>query len=155
MELWPHQERALTALKQTVAQGVKRIVLQSPTGSGKTKLAAAMVDGAIRKGNRMAFVVPAISLVDQTVEAFYAEGIRNVGVIQANHSMTDWGKPVQVCSIQTLQRRVAYPEAKVVVIDECHVLFQHHKKWMADPEWANVPFIGLSATPWTRGLGKY
>jgi DNA repair protein RadD len=26
---------------------------------------------------------------------------------------------------------------------------------MADPAWANVPFIGLSATPWTRGLGRY
>ena len=155
MELWPHQERALTALKQTVAQGVRRIVLQSPTGSGKTKLAAAIVEGAIRKGNRMAFVVPAISLVDQTVEAFYEEGIRDVGVIQANHERTDWGKPVQVCSIQTLQRRAAFPAAKVVVIDECHVLYQHHKKWLDDPEWTNVPFIGLSATPWTRGLGKY
>ena len=26
---------------------------------------------------------------------------------------------------------------------------------MSDPEWARVPFIGLSATPWARGLGKY
>jgi DNA repair protein RadD len=28
-------------------------------------------------------------------------------------------------------------------------------KWMTDPEWARVPFIGLSATPWARALGKY
>jgi superfamily II DNA or RNA helicase len=26
---------------------------------------------------------------------------------------------------------------------------------MLDSTWANVPFIGLSATPWTRGLGSY
>jgi superfamily II DNA or RNA helicase len=26
---------------------------------------------------------------------------------------------------------------------------------MKNPEWSNVPFVGLSATPWTRGLGKY
>jgi DNA repair protein RadD len=154
-ELWPHQTRALQALKETVWNGVRRIVVQSPTGSGKTKLAAAIVEGAIRKGNRMAFVVPAISLVDQTVEAFYAEEIRDVGVIQANHQMTDWSKPVQVCSIQTLRKRAAFPEAKVVVFDECHVLHEHHKTWIQDPAWADVPFIGLSATPWTVGLGKY
>lgn len=155
MELWPHQERALKALKQTVAQGVKRIVVQSPTGSGKTKLAAAVVEGAIRKGNRLAFVVPAISLVDQTVEAFYEEGISDIGVIQANHERTDWSKPIQVCSIQTLRRRNAYPEASVVVFDECHVLHEEHKKWLQAVDWLEVPFIGLSATPWTRSLGKF
>ena len=26
---------------------------------------------------------------------------------------------------------------------------------MADPAWANVVFVGLSATPWTRGLGNH
>jgi DNA repair protein RadD len=26
---------------------------------------------------------------------------------------------------------------------------------MADPAWQSRPFIGLSATPWTRGLGQY
>ena len=26
---------------------------------------------------------------------------------------------------------------------------------MKRPEWANVPFVGLSATPWTKGLGKH
>lgn len=155
MELWPHQERALTALKQSVAQGIKRIVVGAPTGSGKTRLAAEIVEGAIRKRNRMAFVVPAISLVDQTYEAFYAEGIRDIGVIQANHLLTDWSKPVQICSIQTLHRRQAYPEAQVVVIDECHVLHEAHKKWLHDPAWQSVPFIGLSATPWAKGMGKY
>jgi DNA repair protein RadD len=27
--------------------------------------------------------------------------------------------------------------------------------WIKDPEWARVPFVGLSATPWSRGLGRY
>ena len=33
--------------------------------------------------------MPALSLIDQTVEAFWAEGIRDVGVIQANHPLTN------------------------------------------------------------------
>jgi len=154
-ELWDHQAKALDALRQSIAQGVRRIVMQAPTGAGKTRVAAEIVEGAIRKNNRMAFVVNAIGLIDQTVEAFYAEGIRDIGVIQANHSMTDWAKPVQVCSIQTLKSRNAYPEAKVVVFDECHSLHDFHKQWLADAAWQNVPFIGLSATPWSKGLGKY
>lgn len=119
-ELWPHQADALLALRHTVAQGVRRICVQSPTGSGKTKLAAAIVDGARSKGNRIAFVVPAIDLIDQTVESFYAEGLTDVGVIQADHQMTDWSKPIQVCSIQTIGRR-GRPEASIVVVDECFV----------------------------------
>jgi len=154
-ELRPYQEDAFRALRDTVGQGVKRLVVQAPTGSGKTLLAATIVRGALSKGNRMVFVVPAISLIDQTVEMFWNEGIRDIGVIQANHQLTDWSKPVQVASIQTIRSRGAYPEAKVVVFDEVHQLHKAHVKWLTDPAWEKVPFIGLSATPWTRGLGRY
>jgi len=153
-ELRQYQEEALQAVRDSVRGGVRRLVLQAPTGSGKTLVAAAIVKGAQAKGNRMVFVVPAISLVDQALEMFYAEGIRDVGVIQANHEMTDWSRPVQIASIQTIRSRGVYPEAKVVVIDECHIIHKEHVKWLGHPDWKSVPFIGLSATPWTRGLGK-
>lgn len=154
-ELWPHQSDGLEALRQTISQGLRRIVLCAPTGSGKTLLSTAIVEGAQRKGNRLAFVVSHLSLIDQTVEAFYSDGIRNIGVIQANHHMTDWSRPVQVCSVQTLKSRGAFPDAQIVIFDECHVLHEMHKKWLTHPDWQSVPFIGLSATPGTRGLGKY
>jgi len=140
-------------LRRSILAGRRRPVVQAATGAGKTVLAAAIVEGALRKGNRVCFCVPALSLIDQTVHAFWREGITDVGVIQADHAMTDWSKPVQVASIQTITRR-GYPEADVVVIDECHVLHDAHKRWMADGAFAKVPFIGLSATPWTKGLGK-
>ena len=35
------------------------------------------------------------------------------------------------------------------------MLHQFHKTWLKHPDWQRVPFIGLSATPWTKGLGKY
>ena len=41
------------------------------------------------------------------------------------------------------------------MIDEAHRWFEFYGNWMTNPEWSNVPFVGLSATPWTRGLGKY
>ena len=168
-ELRPYQADTFQAIRETVGQGVLRVVCQAPTGSGKTLLASAIVEGCLRKGNRLVFVVPAISLVDQTVEMFWDQGIRDIGVIQADHALTDWSKPVQVASIQTIRSRGAYPDAKVVVVDECHQLHKAHIQWMgrlgckvgdplvidAAPGWENVPFIGLSATPWTSGLGRY
>ena len=154
-ELRPYQEDALQAIRETVGQGVRRLVTQAPTGSGKTLVAAAIVDGALRKGNKLCFCVPAIQLIDQTVEMFWNEGIKDVGVIQADHVLTDWSKPVQVASIQTIRARKTYPEAQVVVIDEVHQLHKEHIAWLTHPEWQSVPFIGLSATPWTRGLGRY
>jgi DNA repair protein RadD len=154
-ELWPHQRQGLEALRQSISQGIRRIVLCAPTGSGKTLLSTAIIEGARKKGNKVAFVLSSLSLVDQTVEAFYADGIRDISVIQGGHRMTDWSRGVQICSIQTLASRGAFPTAQVVIIDECHVLHQAHKKWLTDPDWQDVPFIGLSATPGTRGLGKY
>jgi DNA repair protein RadD len=36
-----------------------------------------------------------------------------------------------------------------------HRWYQFYPKLLADPQFADIPIIGLTATPWTRGLGKY
>lgn len=134
--------------------GRRRVMLAAPTGFGKTLLAAMVVESALQRGKRVIVTVPAISLVNQTVAALEAEGIDAVGVMQGFHERSDIRQPVQVCSIQTLQRR-KIPPADVVLIDEAHLWFQFYARWFGDPDWLTVPFIGLSATPWSRGLGKH
>lgn len=144
----------MTLLRQSLAGGNRRPMLQAPTGFGKTVLASAIVDGALSKNKRVIFTVPALSLIDQTVEMFWQEGIRDVGVIQGAHEMTSHHRAVQVASVQTLMKR-HIPRSDVVMIDEAHRWFKFYGEWMRLPEWASVPFIGLSATPWTKGLGKF
>ena len=122
--------------------------------SARRLTAAHIIQRALDKGNRVIFTVPALSLIDQTVTAFEAEGIHCVGVMQAHHWRTDRSQPVQVCSVQTLAGREK-PDAAVVLIDEAHLAFKSVHEWMADPAWARAPFIGLTATPWTRGLGRH
>jgi superfamily II DNA or RNA helicase len=56
--------------------------------------------------------------------------------------------------VQTLSRRDIAPH-DMVIIDEAHVVFKLYGKLMGDPRWEGVPFVGLSATPWTKGLGKH
>lgn len=148
--LRPHQVTALTALKTSFLAGNRRTVVQLPTGAGKTRLAAEIVAGALGKGKTVAFTVPAISLVDQTIEAFAHEGIRDVGVMQGNHELRNMAMPVQVCSVQTLAQR-GCPDVDVVIVDECHQQFEVIKTWMG--KRPNVTFVGLSATPWAKGMG--
>src|SRR5690242_9231712 len=147
-----HQEYALDALRASLAVGKRRPMLQAPTGFGKTLTAAHIIQRALDKGKRVAFVVPALSLIDQTVAAFEAEGIHAIGVMQGIHERTDRDQPIQVCSVQTLARRKR-PEVDLVLVDEAHQLHREIFRWMKD--CPDIPFIGLSATPWARGLGKY
>jgi len=158
-DLRDDQAAALEALRDAVMDRKRRICMQAPTGYGKTVLAAALVNSALRKGKKVLFTVPALDLIDQTMEMFSRQGITEVGVIQADNPLYDWKQPVQIASVQTLMKRMI-PAADVVLLDECHIWFKFYERWVGTkdywkPEWANVPFIGLSATPWTRGLGDW
>jgi superfamily II DNA or RNA helicase len=152
-QLRDYQEGAISALRDALRHGKRRPVLQMPTGAGKTATAAAIINMAIKRGHRVIFVVPAISLVNQTVESFERDGMLDIGVMQAYHERTDNTARVQVASIQTLMRR-KIPDVGLVIVDECHVLFKFYDNWFKQLADKKVPVVGLSATPWARGMGK-
>lgn len=149
-ELRPHQHKAIELLHQSAKQGSRRTVIQGPTGFGKTLTAAKIINNSLEKGNRVIFTAPAVSLIDQTVTAFEDEGIRDIGVMQANHPRTDALAKVQVCSVQTLAKR-EIPQAALVIVDECHIRSTVIDRMMDERD--DVFFVGLSATPWAKGMG--
>lgn len=157
-DLKPLREPQVLAMNdlRAAATRSKRIVLQASTGFGKTNLFCHMVHGARAKSRRVVFVVPSITLIDQTFERLIDNGIEpvEIGVLQSDHPWRRPHAPIQIATSQTLANRDR-PIADLVVIDEVHELFQVMIDWMADPEAQSTLFVGLSATPWTKGLGKH
>ena len=146
------QQRAIDGLRESLRTGHRRPIIQAATGFGKTIIAAHIVHGALAKRKRVAFSVPALSLIDQTFDRFVANGIDpgDLGVMQADHPWNRPNAPIQICSIQTLARR-GFPKVDFVVLDEAHIRFEAIDKWI-DAEPSKI-FVGLSATPWSVGLG--
>ncbi len=156
MELRPHQTRTLLGLRQSLGKGNRGVMVQLPTGAGKTIIAAEIVKLARGKGNRVCFVVPSLSLIKQTCERFFSYGIdaTEISIIQSDHPETDYSKPIQVASRDTLARR-RLPNVDLVIIDEAHQWHKCYAKWFDAPISSHIPFVGLSATPWRQGLGNY
>ena len=153
--LWPHQASAIIRVRDAYADGARRIMLQLPTGGGKTRIASTITRSVFDIGRPVMFVVPALELVDQTLTKFFAEGVTDVGIIQADHRMTSRDRQVQIASVQTLMRRrqcrrpisfssMRHTACSISTATGC-----------SSRRGRDVPFIGLSATPWTKGLGAY
>ncbi|MHB1176525.1 MAG: DEAD/DEAH box helicase [Sulfuriferula sp.] len=151
MELRPYQTAAIQEARVNLASGKLRQIVYAPTGAGKTIIGIELIRGALRRGKRVAFIANRIGLVGQTSKRLSQAGIAH-GILQGENTR-GLDQPVIVCSIQTVSRR-RLPDVDVIVIDEAHavagsqdyrrVLFQNNA----------LPVIGLTATPFSRGLGQ-
>jgi superfamily II DNA or RNA helicase len=127
-------------------------MLCSPTGSGKTEIGMALVRGAIAKRKRAAFLCNRVHLVEQTSRRFTKAGIAH-GIIQGENTARVY-ENVLVASIQTVARR-GLPEVDLIVIDEAHTVAGSREYRAVLAAAKGVPVIGLSATPFAKGLGKH
>ena len=152
-DLYPHQVVAIDGIRSSLRSGKRRPVLALPTGSGKTRIATEIILGARAKGNRVTFTVPFLSLVKQTFDAFVARGLdtADIGVIQGDHAWKRAHAPIQIASVQTLARR-GFPCTDFVIVDEVHLNFAVIHKWLKEDD--RRIFIGLSASPWSKGMGE-
>ena len=151
LKLKPLQEFSLNQIRYNMRQ-VKRLVYQAATGLGKTIIAAQIVKNAQQKGKKILFIADRIVLCNQTSDVFLKYGIDH-GVIQSENPRWNTSKPIQICSIQTLKTRGCPENADIIIIDECHVLHKKHIEIMNDNPQAYI--LGLTATPYAKGMGKY
>ena len=151
--LRPYQNKIIEDCQAHMARGKKRIVIESPTGSGKTVLTSAMLKSARERGKTAWFNVHRVELVEQTAKTFKRMGMP-FGIIASGYEPND--EPIKICSVPSLVRReIIAPN--MIAWDECHHI--------AAPTWQrifdsapNAYHIGMSATPQLPsggGLGKW
>lgn len=151
--LRPYQVGAIRKLRTAMAGGCRRVLLYSPTGSGKTVMAEAVIRGVIAKGGRVAFVANRKQLVGQASAHLTRAGIRH-GILQAENTR-GLDSRVLTCSIDTVVKRGLPDDLTLIVIDEAHAVAGSAKYRDLLFQRNRVPVIGLSATPFAPGLGRH
>ena len=151
LKLREYQEEALEALRVGVSQGYKAQILYAPTGAGKTEMAIALLEAAKQKNNRAAMILDRIILCDQTSARLDRYDIDH-GVLQSGHWRARPYENIQVCSAQTLERREEFPGLSLLIIDEAHQTREATVEFIKNNP--NIMVIGLTATPFTKGLGR-
>lgn len=144
MELRSYQEDCLEAVRESLIDHL-RVLLEAPTGAGKTVMASWMCDAVTSMGERAYFLCHRRELIQQTAMTFAEVGI-DFGVVSAGWE-ENLERPVQICSIQTLARRLdRVPPPHLLMLDEAHHVAA--KSWSQVIEaWSDAFVVGLSATP--------
>ena len=151
LELFDYQTGILELLRAGFAQGHRSQILVAPTGAGKTEMAIALLQAASKKGSKAAMLLDRVVLCDQTSQRLQKYGIDH-GVMQSGHWRYRPYENIQVCSAQTLEKRGSFPGLQLLIVDEAHQTRAQTVEFIkSNPQ---VRVVGLSATPFTKGLGK-
>lgn len=151
-----YQEDLLERVRKAMRKS-KRVLVQLPTGGGKTVICSKAIANATAKGLTSWFLLHRRELVKQSVRTLTEAAGLDVGIVAAGFP-SNRHQQVQVCSIGTLARRShLLPEPRLLNWDECHHLAA--ASWAAIFEKFPGSFhLGWTATPERldgTGLGKW
>lgn len=137
-------------IRSAFRNGHKRVLVCSPTGTGKTFVATRLLKGCEVKGNHSMFMAPRRELVMQSANALIGFGVVP-GIIMAGEPM-NMHRKTQVASFDTLHSRVVkrkkmpLPPCNLLAVDEAHLtLAETRKELIAEYKGAFV--VGFTATP--------
>ncbi|MCI1211338.1 DEAD/DEAH box helicase [Bifidobacterium tibiigranuli] len=148
IEPWPHQEEAITDLLAG-----DHVVLNTPTGSGKSLVALGMHYAALCTGRRSYYTAPIKALVSEKffdlVEAF---GRENIGMITGD-TRINADAPIVCCTAEILAnqalREGSHADVGCVAMDEFHYYGDRERGWAWQVPLLTLPhtqFLLMSAT---------
>ncbi|HUG52368.1 MAG TPA: DUF3516 domain-containing protein [Vicinamibacteria bacterium] len=143
LELYPAQEEAILELFEG-----RNVILNTPTGSGKSLVAAALHFTALAHGRRSVYTSPIKALVNEKWMALCRElGPENVGLSTGDASVNR-GAPVLCCTAEVLAN-IALREGAEAAVDDV-VMDEFH--WYADRDRGVAWQVPLLALPRARFL---
>ena len=155
IELRDYQKNLLTEVSSELADPASRIMMQLPTGGGKTRIAGELLAGWLKDGRKAVWLTHRRELASQTEGMLREAGVSASSNIQwtphTNPPMIVNG--VVVLMAQTVSRRNTmanvwdgYDRGDLMIIDEAH--HATAAGWArAIDQWPG-PVLGMTATPW-------
>ena len=156
MPLYDFQQKIVDDLAATLAKK-DSVVVQSPTGTGKTIMAGEISRRISLREKRVLILVHRRELIYQFVDTLKEYGLKaEIGVIAPGYSYVPF-QPIQIASVQSLVRRKGNLRPDFIFIDEAH----HARAATWEKIFAKFPNakrIGFTATPQRldgKGLGSH
>lgn len=156
--LRPYQVETIERTREAIRKGARRVLIQAPTGAGKTLMASEIIRSAMLKGSVTWFVAHQGELIEQASEKLIAFGVHHAIVLPGH--WPDGDEHTYVGTIQSFTSRIrrgrlAARDPNLIVIDEAHrALAPSYMRLVRDNPSAVV--LGITATPIRtdgRGLG--
>ena len=135
-------------VNECLESGATRVLIQLPTGGGKTRIAKALILEYIAQGKKVLFVTPRKNLTKQAQKEFKGldyQSVEGQKTFDKNHHLL-------ISTVQTAHRRNLNPD--VVFIDEVHYGYSGKMIQKLLEKHKNSLIIGLSATPYTQSGEK-
>lgn len=159
-ELRNYQKNLKNEIRSNFLKGNRRVILCSPTGSGKTVTFASIAADAVKSGTTVVIVVDRRELLSQSREKLIEYGLTPALITAGQRT---FHSASYIATVETLVRRpelirkIAKSERLLIIIDECHK--QSFDKIHEIEMFNHAFFIGATATPKRSGkqtqLSKY
>jgi len=153
IKLRKYQENLINSMREKFIEKHNKIILCSPTGSGKTIMFSFMASEHLKRGGKILVFTNRIELLKQTGGAFDKFNL-NPKFIKATE-ISDLSGNLHICMIETFARRIEkFKEFQnfintrtMIIIDEAHLgnftkIFKHINN--------NTIVIGATATPFRK-----
>ncbi|PSF35815.1 hypothetical protein C7H19_15430 [Aphanothece hegewaldii CCALA 016] len=147
MDLRPYQQELNNQINdQWFKQGLQKVMLQLPTGGGKTVLFAKSIEQLTQQKKICLVLVHREELIIQAVDKLKKVTRKKIGIIKAGYQ-PNYKAKIQVASVQSLVRRLNHlPKVDVIIIDEAHHATANSYRKCVE-HYPDSLILGVTATP--------